>query len=35
MSGLNTEVSKNLPIKDGYMGRRDVNLDFTGSFAGF
>lgn len=33
MSGLNIEVSKNLPIEDGCMRCRDVSLTFTGSSA--
>lgn len=31
MSGLNTKVSKKIPPEDGYMGCRDVYLNFTSS----
>lgn len=33
MSGLNIEVSKNLPVENDRMGYRDVSLTFTGSSA--
>lgn len=34
MTGLNTVVSENFPVKDGRMKYRDGSLTFIGSSAG-